>query len=169
MKKLFRSLDKKRIMFQLNNLYNESSNFNKKNKLLRRLGIEIEDSSRVACPIHNTAKLKVGSNCWIGRNFNIEGNGEVIIEENCDIGPNVTILTGSHFIGDSTRRAGTGFNGKVVIHSGSWVCANCIILPNVEIGKGNIIGAGSIVKDSTPDNVLVCGCPAKVKKEYDKL
>lgn len=39
----------------------------------------------------------------------------MIIENNCDLAPNITIYTGYHDIGDNMRRAGEGHNGRVQI------------------------------------------------------
>ena len=168
MKNPFKFFYRKRISFLINYFYNESDNFERKNKLLRKTGIKIGDGTQICGPLHNKAKLIIGNHVFIGRNFNVEGNGQVIIEDNCNIGPNVTIITGSHLAGDSNRRAGEGFNCNVVIKKGSWICANVIISTNVVIGLGNIVAAGSVVIESTPDNVMVAGVPAQVKKTLIK-
>ena len=41
------------------------------------------------------------------------------------------------------------------------------ILPGVEIGKGLIIGANSVVTKSIPDYSIAAGNPAKVIKQYN--
>ena len=52
--------------------------------------------------------------------------------------------------------------GKVVIGDNCFIGAGAIILPNVEIGKGSIVAAGSIVTKSVPECVVVAGNPARV-------
>ena len=42
-----------------------------------------------------------------------------------------------------------------------------IILPNVTIGKNSIIGAGSVVTHSIPDNCVAVGNPCRVMKYFD--
>lgn len=55
-------------------------------------------------------------------------------------------------------------NDGVVIMNDVWIGANAIILPNVTIGNGVIIGAGAIVTKDIPDYAIACGNPARVVK-----
>lgn len=49
----------------------------------------------------------------------------------------------------------------IIIAEDCWIGAGCILLPGVKIGRGAIVGAGSVVtKDISPYSV-VAGCPAK--------
>ena len=43
----------------------------------------------------------------------------------------------------------------------------CIILPGVNIGKGSVIGAGTVVRESVEPYSLVLGNPGKVVKKFD--
>lgn len=45
--------------------------------------------------------------------------------------------------------------GSVIIEQGCWIGANVIILRDTYIGKGSVIGAGSIVKGNIPPHSLV--------------
>ena len=59
--------------------------------------------------------------------------------------------------------------GKIEIDDNCFIGANCIILPNVYLGKNCIVGAGSVVTKSFPENSVIAGVPArKIKstKEY---
>lgn len=40
-----------------------------------------------------------------------------------------------------------------------------MILKGVRIGNGSIVGAGSVVTHSVPDNVIVVGNPVKILKK----
>lgn len=42
-----------------------------------------------------------------------------------------------------------------------------IVLPNVTIGRGVTIGAGSVITKNVPDFVVVAGNPAKVIKKIE--
>ena len=42
-----------------------------------------------------------------------------------------------------------------------WVGSNAVILPNVTIGKGAVIGAGAVVTKDVSDFEIVGGVPAK--------
>lgn len=57
---------------------------------------------------------------------------------------------------------------EVIIGRNVWIGAGAIILPGVTIGDGSVIAAGSVVNRDVPDNVMVAGVPAKVKKWLKK-
>ena len=50
----------------------------------------------------------------------------------------------------------------VVIEDCVWIGANSIVLPGVRIGRGSIVGAGSVVVKDIPPMVIAAGNPAKV-------
>lgn len=53
--------------------------------------------------------------------------------------------------------------GEVVIGEDVWIGINVTLLANVHIGRGAIIGAGSVLRDQTiPPYAIVVGNPAKV-------
>ena len=45
-----------------------------------------------------------------------------------------------------------------------WIGAGAIILPGVKIGNGVVVAAGAVVNKDVPDNVMVAGIPATIKK-----
>jgi len=55
-------------------------------------------------------------------------------------------------------------NNGVVIKNDVWIGINAIILANITIGNGAIIGAGSVVTKDVPDYAVVCGNPARIIK-----
>lgn len=97
-------------------------------------------------------------------------NERIQIGKNCDIGPYVLIQTGTHEIGDKTRRAGVGKCLPVTVGEGTWVGARATILGGAIIGKDSIVGAGSLVLPGEyPENSLLVGVPAKVKRRLEEL
>jgi carbonic anhydrase/acetyltransferase-like protein (isoleucine patch superfamily) len=52
----------------------------------------------------------------------------------------------------------------VTIGAGTWIGDNVTILPDVEIGNGAIVGAGSVVTRSVPPYAIVVGNPARVMR-----
>lgn len=42
-----------------------------------------------------------------------------------------------------------------------------MILPGVKIGNNVVVAAGAVVTQDIPDNVLVAGVPAKIKKKLE--
>jgi acetyltransferase-like isoleucine patch superfamily enzyme len=52
--------------------------------------------------------------------------------------------------------------GPVIIEDDVFVGEGAIILSNVTVGKGSIVGAGAVVRQSVPPGSVVMGNPAKV-------
>ena len=110
-------------------------------------------------------KLKTGKDVWLGANFTLHGLGHVQIGDCCDIAPDVTCLTGSHEIGDHSRRAGTGIIREVRIGNGCWIGAGSTIVGGAEIGDGCVVAACTCVVKSAPADTLIGGVPGKVIRE----
>jgi acetyltransferase-like isoleucine patch superfamily enzyme len=53
----------------------------------------------------------------------------------------------------------------IIIEDDAWIGFNSIILKGVTIGKGSIVGAGSVVTKSVPPWTIVGGNPAKIIRE----
>jgi maltose O-acetyltransferase len=117
--------------------------------------------------IYGRGNLSIGDDTWLSPRIIIYTHEAVNIQigSNCDIGPEVSFVTGSHYIGDKTRRAGTGCAAPIVIGDGCWIGAGSTILGGVTIGSGCIIAAGSVVTKSISDNTLSAGVPAIAKRE----
>lgn len=157
------------IICLINNFLSEPrpSTFSLKRRLLCSIGYEIGNGTKIVGPIHNTGKLMIGSNCWIGANLTIHGNGTVIIEDNCDLGPDVTFLTGGHTIGESDRRAGIGETYSITVCKGTWIGARSTIVCNTTIGESVVVAACSCVVKDIPSNKLVGGVPARIIRNLD--
>lgn len=157
-------IKRKLVFFLVNNVFQGTRPqfFPIKRNLLNGIGYQIGKSSKIVGPIRCTGTLEVGNNCWIGSGLTIHGNGHVIIGDSCDLGPEVTFLTGSHRIGSPERRAGEGYNSTISIASGCWIGCKSVFTNNIEIGESVVVAAGALVCKSITGNVLVGGVPAKV-------
>lgn len=89
---------------------------------------------------------------------------EVIIGDNCMIGPNVGIYTAGHSIEPKDRNK-SGYAIPIKIGNDVWIGGSCTILPGVTIGDNSIIAAGSVVIKDVPSNVIMAGNPAKKLKD----
>lgn len=54
--------------------------------------------------------------------------------------------------------------GKIIIEDDVWIGMNSLILSGVKIGKGAVIGAGSVVSKDIPPYAIAVGNPCKVIK-----
>ncbi len=113
----------------------------------------------------NDYPLIIGNNVFINQRCLVRKN--VIIGDNVSIGQGVSLITDSHEIGDSNKRAGKPIFPQIKINNGVWIGANSTILGGVTIGEGCIIGAGSVVNKDCEPNSLYAGVPAKFIKKLD--
>jgi UDP-2-acetamido-3-amino-2,3-dideoxy-glucuronate N-acetyltransferase len=115
---------------------------------------------------------RIGSFCDIGRDV-IIGKGcniqaHVIISNGCKIGNNVFIAPNSTLLNDkfplSECLTSPVIEDNVVIGG----CA--VILPNLTIGEGSVVAAGSLVTKDVPPRTVVKGTPATMlmtREEYE--
>jgi acetyltransferase-like isoleucine patch superfamily enzyme len=102
-------------------------------------------------------KLRVGNETTIHKAY-------IILHENVTIGSKVCInhgvrlITGSH---DTLDRHWRTFEKPIVINDYAWIAEHSIILPGVTIGRGAVVGAGSVVRCDVPDYAVVSGNPAR--------
>lgn len=95
----------------------------------------------------------VNFGCLIdGREFSVETGTDV------SIGPCATILTLGHNP-QSCSFASRG--GPVRIGNRAWIGYGAIVLPNVSIGEGAVVGAGSVVTKDVDPFAIVAGNPAR--------
>lgn len=106
--------------------------------------------------------LSVGNNSAINYGFQAIGRGKIEIGNFVQIGPNVMISTANHNVLGKNYDLYPVKILNVKIEDNVWIGANSIILAGVTIGKGCIIGAGSVVRHSIPKNNIVMGNPAKI-------
>jgi acetyltransferase-like isoleucine patch superfamily enzyme len=122
------------------------------------------------CRLASPRGISIGDRVIVNHHTDLDGNGELIIGDNVIIGPYCLILTAQHEYRDTTipimdqpLRL-----GKVEIHNDVWIGAFVVVLPDVVIGKGVVIGANSVVTKDVPDYAVVVGSPAKVIKYRKK-
>lgn len=151
------------VMFVVNHLCDGAYLFEMKRLLLNAIGYHLGEGTKVVGPVYCNAELKTGSNCWLGRNFTIHGNGLVELGDNCDIAPDVTFLTGRQTAEGEERKA------SIRVGDGSWIGAGTTLSRNVTIGKGSMVLASACVMKSMPENTLIGGVPARIVRKLDDM
>lgn len=107
----------------------------------------------------------IGNNVSINRNTVIRGYFK--IGNDVAIAPNCTIIGANHNFQRTDiviKQQGVSNRGGIIIEDDVWIGANCVVLDGVTIGKGSVIGAGSIVTKSIPPFSIAVGNPCKVIK-----
>ena len=108
--------------------------------------------------------VNVTGPCWIYRNvyFDSVAPHLITIEKGVTITRGTTILT--HFL-DPTQKGRMYRLGRVKIEEDVFIGCNVTICNTVTIGKGAIVGAGSIVTKDIPPYQVWAGNPARYIKD----
>ena len=138
-------------------------------------------------PFHREGRIVLKSNVQISRNGLLKsGRGSIEIDESVYVGPNavfygiggihigchcliannVQLLSGDHVYEDKNRLIKTqgAKNRPIEIGEDVWLGASVIVLGGVTIGKGAVVGAGSLVRNDIPEYGIAVGNPARVVK-----
>jgi UDP-2-acetamido-3-amino-2,3-dideoxy-glucuronate N-acetyltransferase len=135
---------------------------------------EVGPGTRIWAFAHVLAGARVGADCNICDGVFVEG-GTVVgdrvtikcgvqlwsgveLEDDVFVGPNAT------FTNDPFPRSRRWLQEypKTIVRAGASIGANATILPNIEIGRGAMVGAGAVVTRPVPPNAIVKGNPARI-------
>ncbi len=118
-----------------------------------------------------------GKHTHIGKRFfgnfhlTVQDDAEVTVGDDCNFGPNVTIVTPVHPMLARERNQLLTADGEkkrlcyakpVQIGNHCWFGASVTVCPGVRIGNNCVIGAGSVVTRDIPDNSFAAGVPCRV-------
>ena len=106
--------------------------------------------------------IEVGDNCFMNYNCCILDVAKVVIGDNLQCGPNVSIYTAGHPLHPEARDSALEYGIGVTIGNSVWIGGNSVILPGVHVGDCAVIGAGSVVTKDVPAWTVVAGNPARV-------
>ncbi len=125
--------------------------------------VSIQATSRLDDPGEG---LEIGDNTYIAPYVYMGAGGGIRIGKDVAIGMHVHLLAENHHFDDISqpiREQGVSRKG-IVIGDDVWIGNHTVILDGVEIGKGCVIGAGSVVTRSLPAGSVAAGNPARVLK-----
>jgi acetyltransferase-like isoleucine patch superfamily enzyme len=108
--------------------------------------------------------VRLGKNVFINYSSVFVDTCLITVGSRTLVGPNVSFYSGTHPLDPVVRQGLRGPELGKEIHIGEdcWVGGHAIILPGVTIGRGCVVGAGSVVTKSVPDFTVVAGNPARV-------
>jgi len=157
-----------------NRLYEDETE--QRAEILAQLLGDLGEGSFLQGPItfHYGVHTHIGKRVFINFNFTVQDDGEVFIGNDCNFGPNVTIVTPVHpMLPDERKLMRTGdgslkrlcYAKPVHIGSDCWFGASVVVCPGVTIGDRCVIGAGSVVTRDIPANSFAAGNPCRVIRE----
>lgn len=106
--------------------------------------------------------IHIGARTFVNYNLTALDVARITIGEDCQIGPNVQLLTPTHPIDPEPRRDKLEAAEPIVLEDNVWLGGGVIVCPGVTIGENSVIGAGAVVTKDIPANVVAVGNPARV-------
>ena len=131
--------------------------------------VELDDFCRVRDLVFvwGGQGVKIGKNTDVQPHVVVWGGGVLDVGDRVSIGPGSVLLTAvySHAeglkmvdgLGEGSAHA---LYGKLEIRDDVYIGANCTLMPNVIIGEGAVIGAGSFVNKDVEPWGIYAGSPA---------
>lgn len=146
-----------------------------RNFFYRCSGVKIGKGSTIhmMLRIYDPRHITIGNDTIIGEKATLDGRrqlpnsqGELIIGNHVDVASEVMFWTSQHDIHDADFNA---IEKKIVVEDYVFIGPRSIILPGVNIGKGAVVAAGSVVTKDVPDFTIVAGIPAqKISERKNK-
>lgn len=163
-----------RLSKDYNNTYEDE--WEKRKEIIEQLIPNMGENTYLLGPIQFDYGVftTFGKNCFANFNFTVLDCCPVTIGNDVFFGPNCSIMTPLHpFISDErkmrVKEDGTLYDleyaAPIIIEDGCWLASNVIVCGGVTIGKGSVIGAGSVVTRNIPSGVFAAGNPCRVIRE----
>lgn len=152
----------KNLMYEFN--HSRPHEKDRRMALLREMMGAVGESVWVEPPIilARGKTVTIGSNVYINSGLTMVDDWKITIGNGVLISPNVVISTTGHPVHPDPRAHSGLYSFPVTIEDDVWIGSGSVILPGVTIGKGAVIGAGSIVNKDIPPMVIAVGNPCKV-------
>ena len=161
--------------------YNKTYEFEteKRAEILKNLLGDFGEGSFIQGPIafHYGVHTHIGKRFFGNFNLTVQDDAPVTIGDDCNFGPNVTIVTPVHPMLADERKVMVNEKGEekhvcyakpVNIGNDCWFGANVVVCPGVTIGDRCVIGAGSVVTHDIPTDSFAAGVPCKVIRPITK-
>ncbi|MCX5320156.1 sugar O-acetyltransferase [Streptomyces sp. NBC_00120] len=107
------------------------------------------------------SNITIGARTFVNYHLTALDVARITIGEDCQIGPNVQLLTPTHPVEPQPRRDKLEAALPITIGDNVWLGGGVIVCPGVTIGDNSVIGAGAVVTKDIPANVVAVGNPAR--------
>ena len=119
-------------------------------------------ASRPQCFVVEMSELAFIDSGGIGMLLMALDVAPITIGADCQIGPNVQLLTPIHPLEPEPRRAKWERAAPITLGDNVWLGGGAIVLPGVTIGEDSVVGAGAVVSRDLPAGIVAVGNPARV-------
>ena len=113
--------------------------------------------------VGNPSNVSVGRNCSINLGVFILGHNRIVIGDRVVLSARCMLIDSGLTLGDVRSHV----DSEIIIEDDVWIGAGAIILPDVTLGQGCVIGAGSVVTKSVPPRCVYAGNPARIIRFLD--
>lgn len=113
--------------------------------------------------------LIVGDHCFMGRDNQVSVAGEISFGDYLLTAPGCRFLSATHLYDDPTSpyiSTGVTLDDRIRIGANCFFGSASMVVGNVVIGHGSVVGAGAVVCQDIPPFSLVIGNPGRVVKRY---
>jgi len=117
-------------------------------------------------------RVKIGANTFIQPRCQIMAyKGPIRIGRGVQMAANCACYSYDHSFAPGERIGNQPIRtkGGIIIDDDAWLGFGVIVLDGVRIGKGAVVGAGSVVTRDIPDAAIAVGNPARVIKMRSEL
>lgn len=128
--------------------------------LLRAFGARIRgrpfvsQSARIRIPW----RLEMHDRAALGEHAEVYNLGPVVLGARCTVAQHAYLCAGSHDLSTPDLPLVTA---PIVVGADAFVGARALVLPGVRIGRGAVLGAGSVATRDVPDWTIAAGNPAR--------
>jgi acetyltransferase-like isoleucine patch superfamily enzyme len=137
-----------------------------------KLGRGVHLHSDIIIETGDGGQLIIGEDTHIQPRCQLSAHkGSIRIGSGVEIAPNCAFYPYDHAVipGKPIRMQPLETKGDIVIEDEVWLGVGAIVLNGVRIGRGAVIGAGSVVTSDIPENAIAAGVPARVIKMRDEV
>ncbi|PWK35568.1 acyltransferase [Cupriavidus plantarum] len=110
--------------------------------------------------------VEIGPRCYLNSGVVIYSGNGVRMGEGVLIAANTTLASTNHEYRERGRtiiaQRFMPSRGGIEIGDDCWLGANCVLLDGTKLGKGCVVGAGTILKGEWPDYAVIAGSPARI-------
>ena len=107
-------------------------------------------------------ELQIGDHSTIGWRCMLDARGGLAIGSNVVIASDTQFITAHHVPNSDDFRAVTA---PITVEDFVWIASRSTVLDGVTIGRGAVVGAGSLVRGDVPPMTIVAGIPAQAVRE----